>query len=77
MIYIVSQKCMQICHVVDIIYADFLKVLGTRIERDLAAVMNSASFAGSGEDQDCDTCYEERFSVLEVGKSKFFSIFKY
>ena len=44
--------------------------LGARIERELLAVMNSASFAGSGHDEDSDTYYEDTFSVLEVSVMK-------
>mmetsp|Transcript_27836 Transcript_27836/g.47042 ORF Transcript_27836/g.47042 Transcript_27836/m.47042 type:complete len:366 (+) Transcript_27836:77-1174(+) len=56
---------MQIGHIIEVLYGEFLEELGARIEQDVAAAMNSASFAGSGQDDDCDDYYDDRFTILE------------
>jgi hypothetical protein len=55
---------------VTLLYGPFLTSLGVRIEHDFAAVMNSASFAGSGQEEDGDTHYQDSFSVLEVSRAE-------
>ena len=57
---------MQISHVLHLLFGSFLGVLGARIESACADELNSASFAGSGLEEDCDTHCEDRLSVLEV-----------
>jgi hypothetical protein len=63
-----SQKCIQISHILILLHGPFLVDLGARIEGAATAALSSASFTGSGGDEfeDLDAHYDEQFSVFEV-----------